>query len=666
MQELRLLLAWDRFKIDYTATHEMLGQTFSSTLDHFAWSEQLGGSVVDGGVLHLPDNHSDHCPIYCTLDLASIQHEVSVPTAPKPRPSWRKATDQQKEEYKFWLEDRLAGITVPVSVFSCKNVHCQDTGHRDDLDKFTLDVLETIQTVAEEVLPVPTPSNRAPSIRPGWLDEVKQYKETAYFWHQVWRSAGRPLNTELHSIMKKTRNIYHYQYKKCRKAEEQIKKNKLLKACVENQGDLFKELKCLRKAPPVCASAIDGVSAAVPDHFGQIYSTLYNSSDDAKELETVHLRANAAVNCASLDTVAKITPELLREASSNLKPGKADPMYSFSSDCFKHGTNSLYELLSVILKSSSVHSHVPQVLLLSTLVPLVKDKLGNINSSKNYRSVAISSIVLKLIDWVIILLEGSALGLDELQFAYQAGCSTVMCTWAAIETIDYYLKQGSEVFTCATDMSKAFDLTLHSLMFNKMLEAGVSAILVRLLIYIYSNQLANVCWNGEFSKYFSVKNGCGQGKILAAIDYCMYCEELFKTLRRKRSGCWILGKFRGIFGYSDDNWLIAPSISALQDMMITCQEFAATHNLRFSTDPDPKKCKTKCMAFLHHQRVLPSIELCGNPLPWVDKLLHLGTLVSNKVDGGQADLDQKMGRYIDKNCSINQEFSFAHSTASSP
>ena len=111
-------------------------------------------------------------------------------------------------------------------------MHCQDTGHRDDLDKFTLDVLETIQTVAEEVLPVPTPSNRAPSIRPGWLDEVKQYKETAYFWHQVWRSAGRPLNTELHSIMKKTRNIYHYQYKKCRKAEEQIKKNKLrLKLC---------------------------------------------------------------------------------------------------------------------------------------------------------------------------------------------------------------------------------------------------------------------------------------------------------------------------------------------------------------------------------------------------------------------------------------------------
>ena len=197
----------------------------------------------------------------------------------------------------------------------------------------------------------------------------------------------------------------------------------------------------------------------------------------------------------------------------------------------------LYEHLAVVLKCCTVHSHVSQVLLLSTLVPLVKDKLGNINSSKNYRSVAISSILLKLIDWVIILLEGSSLGLNELQFAYQAGCSTVMCTWAALETIDFFMKNGSEVFTCPTDMSKAFDLTLHSLMFTKMLEAGMSGIFVRLLIYVYVHQLANVRWNGEHSSNFTVKNGCGQGKVLAAIAYCMYCEELFETLRRKRSGC---------------------------------------------------------------------------------------------------------------------------------
>ena len=69
-------------------------------------------------------------------------------------------------------------------------------------------------------------------------------------------------------------------------------------------------------------------------------------------------------------------------------------------------------------------------------------------------------------------------------------------------------------------MSKAFDLTLHSLMFSKMLAAGLPAILVRLLIHIYMNQVANVR-NGDVSSSFPVRNGCGQGKVLAALAYCL-------------------------------------------------------------------------------------------------------------------------------------------------
>ena len=110
-----------------------------------------------------------------------------------------------------------------------------------------------------------------------------------------------------------------------------------------------------------------------------------------------------------------------------------------------------------------------------------------------------------------------------------------MCILAALNTIDHFLNNVSEVFTCATDMSKSFDLTLHSLMFTKMLDAGCCPILVRLLIHIYVHQEANVRWNGEYSTNFSVKNGCGQGKVLAVIAYCLYCEKLFETLRRRHS-----------------------------------------------------------------------------------------------------------------------------------
>ena len=41
------------------------------------------------------------------------------------------------------------------------------------------------------------------------------------------------------------------------------------------------------------------------------------------------------------------------------------------------------------------------------------------------------------------------------------------------------------------------------------------------------------------------------------------------------------------------------------------------------------------MAFLKKPRVLPSLLLCGTPLPWVYKVKHLGNLISNTMDGNQ-------------------------------
>ena len=174
------------------------------------------------------------------------------------------------------------------------------------------------------------------------------------------------------------------------------------------------------------------------------------------------------------------------------------------------------------------------------------------------------------------------------------------------------------------------------------------------------NQVANVRWNGELSSYFSMTNGVRQGAVLSAIVYCFYCENLFALLKQRRSGCWVQGSYHGIFGYSDDNWLLAPSLNALQDMLHTCEQYAASHNLNFSTDPNPNRCKTKLMAFLRKQRDLPNLKLCGIPLPWVNSLKHLGNTISNQLDGNQMNIKVKAAKLIDKNNSICQEFYFAH------
>ena len=56
--------------------------------------------------------------------------------------------------------------------------------------------------------------------------------------------------------------------------------------------------------------------------------------------------------------------------------------------------------------------------------------------------------------------------------------------------------------------------------------------------------------------------------------------------------------------------------------------------------------------------VLPNMTLCGTPLPWVDKLKHLGITVTSIIDGCQKDISIKRARYIERSCEILQEFHF--------
>ena len=126
---------------------------------------------------------------------------------------------------------------------------------------------------------------------------------------------------------------------------------------------------------------------------------------------------------------------------------------------------------------------------------------------------------------------------------------------------------------------------------------GLSIVFVCLLVFIDTEQFANVRWgSGEISSIFTMKNDLRQGAVFSAIAHCYYVESFFKILKKKKFGCWINGVFLGLFGYSDDNLALALSISALSDMIKTIADYALEHNLWFSTDHAPRKCKNKVMA----------------------------------------------------------------------
>jgi hypothetical protein len=96
--------------------------------------------------------------------------------------------------------------------------------HKEKIDSYIKDILENVSESGFETLPVsvnnPNTNNKSMKKKTaGWKDFVEPYQDNAQFWHSIWTSAGRPLNTELHTIMKRTRNKFHYQVRKCRRVE---------------------------------------------------------------------------------------------------------------------------------------------------------------------------------------------------------------------------------------------------------------------------------------------------------------------------------------------------------------------------------------------------------------------------------------------------------------
>ena len=224
------------------------------------------------------NNKSDHEPIYCILSIRNgiqIKANQQESIIRKPRPSWVKSTQGQKDKFKCDLSSNLENVQVPLNVSTCSNLKCQQDAHKEETDQFVIDTLESIEKAAESCIPqFHLPHGRKKPSIPGWNIHVKPFRDNAAFWFSVWKSAGRPLNTELHKIMKRTRNLYHFQFKKCRKSEDLIKRSNFLNSCINGSSDIFSEIKKLRKCDNVVATNIDGESENIEEHLAVIYSNL--------------------------------------------------------------------------------------------------------------------------------------------------------------------------------------------------------------------------------------------------------------------------------------------------------------------------------------------------------------------------------------------------------
>ena len=181
--------------------------------------------------------------------------------------------------------------------------------------------------------------------------------------------------------------------------------------------------------------------------------------------------------------------------------------------------------ISVLFCTMISHGFAPERFLRSTMIPIPKGARANLLDFNMCRSIAISSLLSKILDNIIIEQQYTSLSTSYYQFGFKPNSSTVLCSTMLIVTVQYYLEKGDKsVYVLLLDASKAFDKVSFDVLFNLLLARSVCPRIINLLYYMYTNQTCYVKWNNECSSSFSVSNGVKLGGIISPLLFSAYID----------------------------------------------------------------------------------------------------------------------------------------------
>ncbi|XP_026324195.1 uncharacterized protein LOC113233320 [Hyposmocoma kahamanoa] len=128
-------------------------------------------------------------------------------------------------------------------------------------------------------------------------------------------------------------------------------------------------------------------------------------------------------------------------------------------------------------------------MLKTIVVPVVKNKTGDIASHENYRPISLAVVVAKVLDSLLDKELDKYLDLYDAQFGFRPGLSTESAILCLKQTVRYYTERRTPVYVCFLDLSKAFELVVYNILWDK---TGIHKDLISMPKCWYKNQQNNV------------------------------------------------------------------------------------------------------------------------------------------------------------------------------
>jgi len=266
-----------------------------------------------------------------------------------------------------------------------------------------------------------------------------------------------------------------------------------------------------------------------------------------------------------------------------------------------------------------LHGFVPDDFGTGVIVPVLKDKFGDACASSNYRPITVSPVISKLFEYCILHKYEDILSSDSLQFGFKKQHSCSHALFVLNQIVKYFSVHGSSVYLASLDASKAFDRVNHVKLFKMLIQRGLPANVVRIMIDWYGKTCSVVKWNNILSREVCVRSGIRQGGILSPVFFNIYMDSIISSLRASGLGCYFKGVYLGCIVYADDILLISASVVQLQRMLDLCCSCAENLDINFNHK------KSNLIKFGNEYKDnIDNLKLNGCNVAWVSRLKYLG------------------------------------------
>lgn len=590
-------------------------------LDHCVLTSAARLSVLNISILY--DIYwSDHYPVLMECNLDLVKAKVVSISYSKNKVIWGDRDSSQIKKYINICNSQLKFIDFPEQCSECADRFCDNVNHRVILDKMYNDLV-TVLTEASKASKQCCKIHKRKKYVTGWNKHVRDSHVIARRCYIDWLASGKPTSGEKYNDMCNSRIIFKQKLKWCQNNEQQIKMDKI--ADQHNKKDFknfWKNTNSLNPKPghPVSVSGIHEPTEIAEAFRLQLKIDSLSPTDTHKDVKRC--------KSAESDVAVRFTNKQVKNVIRGMVKGKSPGHDGLSIEHLKYAGAHLPRILTMFFNLCISHSYLPDRLMHTVVIPIIKNRSGDASDISNYRPISLATIVAKVLDSLLDQHLNKHINLHDQQFGFRTGLSTESAIMCLKETVQYYVTRKTPVYACFLDLSRAFDLVSYRKLWEKLEdETSCNQEVVSLLKHWYNNQTNVVKWAGASSAVYRLNCGVRQGGLTSPRLFNLYMNGLIGELNSTGVGCHIDGVCVNNISYADDMVLLSPSMAALKKLVRICEVYAEAHGLKYNSR------KSEIMIFKASNKSYATVPvtLSGSELKQVSNFKYLGHWVSEDL-----------------------------------